>query len=114
MANRSIGKRPRRIISLNVPKFKSESDEAKWWYKNRDAVEDLLAKHGHRVGRNLEIEVELKPAKLISIRLPEADIERTKKLAARKGLPYQTYLRSLLHEGLAREERKSKVKTPSA
>jgi predicted DNA binding CopG/RHH family protein len=78
------------------------------------AVEDLLVKHGGRVGRNLEIEVELKPAKLISIRLPEADIERTKKLAARKGLPYQTYLRSLLHEGLAREERKSKVKTPSA
>jgi predicted DNA binding CopG/RHH family protein len=106
MAKKSIGKRQQQAISLMVPKFKSEAEEADWWYRNRNVVEELIEKHGRRVGRNLEVEIALKPAKLISIRLPEADIERTKKLAARKGIRYQTYLRSLLHESLAREERK--------
>jgi predicted DNA binding CopG/RHH family protein len=106
MGSKAIGKSQRRAIAVNVPHFKSESEEADWWYRNRSLVEDLLAKHGRRVGRNLELEVELKPAKLISIRLPEADIARAKKVAMRKGLPYLTYLRSVIHEGLAREERR--------
>jgi predicted DNA binding CopG/RHH family protein len=108
MADKPISKRQpqQRVNPLTVPKFKSEAEEADWWYRNRNIVEDLIAKHGRRVGRNLEVEIALKPAKLISIRLPEADIQRTKRLAARKAMPYQTYLRSLLHESLAREERK--------
>jgi predicted DNA binding CopG/RHH family protein len=104
MANTQAGKR-QRVIPLTVPKFKSESEEADWWYQNRNVVADILRKHGRPVGRNLEVEVELRPTKLISIRLPEADIERAKKLAARKAIPYQTFLRSVLHEGLDREQR---------
>jgi predicted DNA binding CopG/RHH family protein len=105
MARTSIGKQQRAIL-LTAPKFKSESEEADWWYRNRNVVAEFLRKYGQRVGKNLEIEVELKPSKLISIRLPEADIDRAKKLASEKAMPYQTYLRSLLHEGLEREERK--------
>jgi predicted DNA binding CopG/RHH family protein len=110
MASTQIGKR-QRLIPLTVPEFKSESEEAEWWYRNRNLVADLIAKHGRRVGQNLEVEIELKPTKLISIRLPEADLECAKRLAARKAMPYQTFLRSVLREGLEREERKQpKVK----
>jgi predicted DNA binding CopG/RHH family protein len=112
MTRTSVGKRPARVVSMSVPKLRSESEEADWWYQNRDAAEDFLIERGRRGDRNLELEIELKPKKLISIRPPETDIERTNKLAVRKGMAYQTYLHSLLHEGLAREERKSKVKTP--
>jgi hypothetical protein len=38
----------------------------------------------------------------ITIRLPQA-----RKLAERKGLGYQTLLKMLVHEGLAREARRS-------
>ncbi len=42
-------------------------------------------------------------SRLLSIRLPERDIALAQKLAKSKGLPYQTYIKSLLHEALERE-----------
>ena len=39
----------------------------------------------------------------ISIRLPEPDIALAQDLAGRKGLPYQTYIKQLLHDALVRE-----------
>jgi hypothetical protein len=42
-------------------------------------------------------------SRLLSIRLPEPDIQLAQRLAERKGLPYQTYIKSLLHEALERE-----------
>jgi predicted DNA binding CopG/RHH family protein len=42
-------------------------------------------------------------SRLLSIRVPEADIALAQRLAASKGLPYQTYMKSLLHEALERE-----------
>jgi hypothetical protein len=42
-------------------------------------------------------------SRLLSIRLPEPDIALAQKLAEAKGLPYQTYIKSLLHEALERE-----------
>lgn len=45
-------------------------------------------------------------SRLLSIRLPEPDIALAQKLAASKGLPYQTYIKSLLHEALERERQR--------
>ena len=42
-------------------------------------------------------------SRLLSIRLPEPDIALAQRLAEKKGLPYQTYIKSLLHEALERE-----------
>ena len=42
----------------------------------------------------------------ISIRLAAADLVTASRLAAAKGLPYQTYIKSLLHEALARESKR--------
>jgi predicted DNA binding CopG/RHH family protein len=39
----------------------------------------------------------------ISIRLPAPDIALAQELAGRKGLPYQTYIKQLLHDALDRE-----------
>lgn len=41
--------------------------------------------------------------RLISIRLSATDLATASKLAAEKGLPYQTYIKSLLHQALERE-----------
>jgi uncharacterized protein (DUF4415 family) len=45
-------------------------------------------------------------SRLLSIRLPEPDIALAQQLAGAKGLPYQTYIKSLLHEALEREARR--------
>ena len=42
----------------------------------------------------------------ISIRLAAADLVTANRLAALKGLPYQTYIKSLLHEALENESRR--------
>jgi predicted DNA binding CopG/RHH family protein len=42
----------------------------------------------------------------ISIRLSAADLAIANKMAAAKGLPYQCYIKSLLHESLMREASK--------
>ncbi len=41
----------------------------------------------------------------ISIRLPAPDIALAQKLARKKGVPYQTYIKTLLHDALERERR---------
>jgi predicted DNA binding CopG/RHH family protein len=39
----------------------------------------------------------------ISIRLPAPDIAMAQQLARKKGIPYQTYIKMLLHDALERE-----------
>jgi len=41
----------------------------------------------------------------ISIRLPAPDIATAQRLARKKGIPYQTYIKTLLHEALERESK---------
>lgn len=43
----------------------------------------------------------------ITIRMQEADIERVRRLAEKKGIGYQTYMKILLREALDREDRKA-------
>jgi predicted DNA binding CopG/RHH family protein len=43
----------------------------------------------------------------ISLRLSQVDPGQTRSLAEKKGLSYQTYLNSIIHEGLERERRAS-------
>jgi hypothetical protein len=40
----------------------------------------------------------------IAIRMPRLDLERARRLAEKKGMPYQTLIKSLLHEALERAE----------
>ena len=46
------------------------------------------------------------PAPVVALRIPAADLALARKQAEEKGLPYQTYIKSLLHETLAERERR--------
>jgi predicted DNA binding CopG/RHH family protein len=99
-----------------VPSLATEAEEAEWWYTNRDRHGKLLLaavnkgeaevlttdKLRERIARSKKA-----PAPAVSLRIPEADLALARKQAEQKGLPYQTYIKSLLHETLtAREKRK--------
>ncbi len=58
-------------------------------------------------GSSLIAKMNRKSSVQIAIRLPQADLAQARKLAERKGLGYQTLLKMLVHEGLAREARRS-------
>ena len=88
-----------------IPTFQSEAEEADWWFDNRELLDsDLLesAESGaKRLDRaTLETILARSEAPVVSIRLPEADIELARAQAARRGLPYQTYLKTLLQQAL--------------
>jgi predicted DNA binding CopG/RHH family protein len=100
-----------------VPRFATEAEEADWWYQNREVHgKELLAavKSGEAqilTREKLLARIEAskkKPAPVVALRIPAADLALARKQAERKGLPYQTYIKSLLHETLAdREKRKA-------
>ena len=97
---------------LVIPKFRSDAEEAKWWYEHRDettqAMREALAKRQTTTLSKI-LEQSRKrsgPTPTVSIRIDPADLSRARLFADRKGLRYQTYLKMLLHEALVREEKR--------
>ena len=92
--------------ALVAPKFKTEAEEAQWWHDNRGRVEQSLInalKKGTILrGTARTLSREARTSKNITIRMAEADLALARKQAELKGLPYQTYIKSLLHEALVK------------
>jgi len=59
-----------------------------------------------RSGSSLVAKLSEKRSVQIAIRLPGADLERAREVADRRGIGYQTLLKMLVHQGLAREARR--------
>ncbi len=103
---------PKRV----VPAFATEAEEADWWYQNRDthgkqllsAVKSGEAQVLTKEKLRERIAASKKaPAPVVALRIPAVDLALARKQAEQKGLPYQTYIKFLLHETLAaREKRK--------
>ncbi len=95
-----------------APKFNNENEEADWWasptgrtYVKRKSTEAKL--EGTKVeGSSRVAALNRKSSVQIAIRLPEADLAQARKIADRKGMGYQTLLKMLVREGLAREARR--------
>ncbi len=89
-----------------IPTFKSEAEEAEWWYKNRARLDkDFLdaAKKGKlkRLDQaTLKARLAASKSRVVSIRLPEDDIALARQQASQRGLPYQSYIKSVLHQAL--------------
>jgi predicted DNA binding CopG/RHH family protein len=89
-----------------IPAFKSETAEADWWFKNRarldkDFVEAAKKGKLKRLDQaTLKTRLAASKSRVVSIRLPEDDIELARQQATQKGLPYQTYIKSVLHQAL--------------
>jgi predicted DNA binding CopG/RHH family protein len=101
------------VKKTKIPAFRSEVEEARWWDANRGKldrafVKSVRAGSAKRMTR-ADLLKRVASSRAVSIRLPETDLARMRRLATKKGLPYQTYMKSLLHEALDREE-KSRAK----
>jgi predicted DNA binding CopG/RHH family protein len=109
----AMKKQANKQTKRTVPTFKSEAEEAKWWYENRETHgKQLRAAVGSGEARVLTRDKLLKriaaskktPATVVALRIPEADLLLARKQAEQKGLPYQTYIKSILHEILVKRE----------
>ncbi len=89
--------------TLRTPEFKNEKEEAEWYDTHQDellAQFRQAAKEG-TLGRGTLARRAQTAA--TSIRLNTADIELAKALAGKRGLPYQTYLKMIIHQHLVQE-----------
>jgi predicted DNA binding CopG/RHH family protein len=87
-----------------IPKFANEAEEAAWWDAHRSEIE-LEIRQRMRQKRPLTLGSLIqgaKPSQPITLRILKEDLETARRLAARKGLGYQTYIKMLLREALAK------------
>ena len=99
--------------TTQMPKFKTESQEADWWaspagraYVKRKSAE-ARSKGIKVAGSSLLARLNPKRSVQIAIRLPEADLAQARKIADQKGIGYQTLLKMFVREGLVREARRA-------
>jgi predicted DNA binding CopG/RHH family protein len=85
---------------LKILEFKNETEEAAWWDANEDYIVNRLKKYGRLAGPlNLKRAAPL-PSKAVSIRIPVDDLERVQAIAKQKGIPYQSYIKELIHKAV--------------
>jgi len=81
-----------------IPKFKNEDEEQEFW-STHDTMEYLDWSKAKRVRFT-----KLRPSvRSISLRLPEALLERIKMLANRNDIPYQSLMKIYLSERVEKE-----------
>ena len=85
-------------MKKKIPKFKSESEERRFWQKH-DSSEYVDWSDAENV-----VMPKLKPStRSISIRLPESMIEELKVLANKRDVPYQSLLKIFISERIDAE-----------
>jgi len=85
--------------TTKIPKFKSEADEAAWW----DSHPDFIVEQSEEAAKEGRLLRGIPKSKSVTIRIPMRDLEAAQRIADRKGLPYQTYMKMLLHQALEKE-----------
>jgi predicted DNA binding CopG/RHH family protein len=83
---------------VTIPKFRTEAEEAKWWDSHPETATEIM-KRALKSGKARRAV----PLQTVTMRLPVPDIKTARDLAHQKGLPYQTYIKMLLHEALKKE-----------
>jgi predicted DNA binding CopG/RHH family protein len=93
-------------MTKKVPEFRTEEEEARFWdeHDSTEFVEDFEPVE-IELSTELEDEIlskrELK--KQITLRLEPSQIDAVKKIAVKKGLPYQTLIRLWITERIRTE-----------
>jgi predicted DNA binding CopG/RHH family protein len=88
--------------TLDTPDFKNEEEEARWWDDNPNLVLSQFeeaAKSG-TMGQGTLVRRGQTPT--TTIRLDPVDVELAKVQAQERGLKYQTYLKMIIHQALAK------------
>ena len=87
---------------IRIPRFKSEKQEALWWDAHPEVITELFLR-ARKQGTLTRLPVATGATRSVTIRLAAKDIEAARELAAKRGLPYQTYIKMLLHQALEKE-----------
>jgi predicted DNA binding CopG/RHH family protein len=92
-----------KLKPIVVPQFSSEAQEAAWWDNHRSEVEaEIRRRMKEKKPLTLgSLAQRSRPSQPVTLRIPKEDLETARRLASRKGIGYQTYIKMLLREALA-------------
>ena len=90
--------------SIAIPRFESEREEAQWWDAHPEVVTALFLK-AKKEGRLERLPRIRGATKSVTIRMPITYLETAQEIADKRGLPYQTFIKGLLHQALERESK---------
>ena len=72
--------------------------EASWMKDIQEGKTDSDKKTDHRLKGKMIVDQSLKRTHPLSLRIPDADLEAIQLKAAKAGIPYQTLIKSVLHQ----------------
>ena len=81
----------------SIPHFRSEKEEREFWQTHDSTAYVDYSKARHVSFPNLKL-----TSRPITIRLPEVLIERLKIRSHKMDIPYQTLIKTLIFEGIAK------------
>lgn len=93
------------LEELKTKTFANEAEEAAWWEANEDRLADEFEKATEEGRVGIGTVAKRAALKTTTIRLDPDDVARARVYAAERGLRYQTYLKMLIHEALAQQDR---------
>lgn len=97
------------MIQKPIPKFGSEEEEANWWDDHSDEHDEWMLE-AIRAGETTTLDAVLKRARersgiaLGAVSIDPGDLVRARSIAAKKGVAFEAYLKTIVHEALNREE----------
>jgi predicted DNA binding CopG/RHH family protein len=95
-----------KMRQVAIPTFSNDAEEAAWWDAHRSEIEAEIRRRMTQK-RPFTLGNLLQGAKLsqpVTLRIPKEDLEKARRLAAKRGLGYQTYIKMLLRQALAENE----------
>ena len=93
--------------TFKVPDFTSEADEARWWFENQDRLVGQFEKAAANGDLGRGTVARRADPLATTVRLEAEDITKARSLAERRGMEYQKFLASLIHDALLKEEKVS-------
>jgi predicted DNA binding CopG/RHH family protein len=88
--------------TLVIPSFAPEAEEAGWYQAHKQEVEKEFMR-AWKEGKTFRASSRGRNLKPVTIRLSEDDIDAARKQASERGMGYQTYIRTVLHQALRRK-----------
>jgi predicted DNA binding CopG/RHH family protein len=92
-----------------LPDFKSEAEEAKWWFDNQDELDKDFAQAAKDGTLGCGTAARIGGIPTTTIRFEPGDIALAREQASQRGLKYQTYLKMLVHDALQKAKKKVKA-----
>jgi uncharacterized protein (DUF4415 family) len=104
----NMAKAKAKMKQVAIPKFSCEAQEAAWWDNHRAEVEAGIRRRMKDKPRLTlgNLIRGTKPSQPVTLRIAKDDLATARRLAAKKGLGYQTYIKMLLKEALAQSATK--------